>query len=177
MSYIDGSLGDGITDDTAAIQKAISDGNRCAPGTCATSTKTPAVVYLPSGTYVVSASIIDYYYTQIIGNPNDMPVLKATSNITGMGIIDGDPYLEGSTAWGSTNVFFRQIRNIVFDMTDIPASVKAYGLHWPTSQATSVQNCVFHMSDAKNTRHQGIFIESGISARLAQSVISVDNPT
>jgi glucan 1,3-beta-glucosidase len=60
-----GAKGDGRTDDTAAIQRAITDGNRCTPGFCESSTTTPALVYFPSGTYVISASIIDYYYTQV----------------------------------------------------------------------------------------------------------------
>jgi glucan 1,3-beta-glucosidase len=60
-----GAKGDGLTDDTAAIQQAIADGNRCAPGLCQSSTTTPAIVYFPGGTYVISASIIDYYYTQV----------------------------------------------------------------------------------------------------------------
>jgi glucan 1,3-beta-glucosidase len=59
-----GAVGDGRTDDTAAIQRAISDGFRCGPG-CQSSTQTPAVVYLPAGTYLISASIVDYYYTQV----------------------------------------------------------------------------------------------------------------
>lgn len=60
-----GAVGDGITDDTAAIQRAISEGNRCAPGSCSSSTTTPAVVYFPGGTYLVSSTIYDYYNTQV----------------------------------------------------------------------------------------------------------------
>ena len=60
-----GAVGDGRTDDTAAIQRAVSEGGRCAPGVCQSSTTTPAVVYFPEGTYLISASIIDYYYTQV----------------------------------------------------------------------------------------------------------------
>jgi hypothetical protein len=60
-----GAKGDGLTDDTAAIQRAITEGNRCTPGYCESTTTTPAVVYFPGGTYVISASIIDYYYTQV----------------------------------------------------------------------------------------------------------------
>ena len=54
-----------MTDDTAAIQRAITEGDRCTPGYCESSTNTPALVYLPGGTYVISSSIIDYYYTQV----------------------------------------------------------------------------------------------------------------
>jgi glucan 1,3-beta-glucosidase len=36
--------GDGVTDDTVAINAAISAGNRCGPGTCAASSTSPALV-------------------------------------------------------------------------------------------------------------------------------------
>lgn len=62
-----GAKGDGKTDDTAAINKAISDGARCGE-TCHSSTITPAVVYFPPGTYLVSGSIIQYYNTQFLGD-------------------------------------------------------------------------------------------------------------
>ncbi|KAI2603198.1 glycoside hydrolase family 55 protein [Hypoxylon fragiforme] len=157
-----GAKGDGKTDDTAAINKAISDGNRCAPGGCLSSSTTNAVVYFPTGTYLVSSSIISYYATTLIGNPNSMPILKATSGFTGLGIIDGAQYQAGgSLPYGSTNIFWRQVRNIVIDTTAIPASTEATGIHWPTAQATSLQNLVFKMSSNAGTKHQGIFIESG----------------
>src|SRR5690349_1570134 len=47
-----GAVGDGTTDDTDAINKAIADGNRCGQG-CSSSTTTPALVYFPPGTYSV----------------------------------------------------------------------------------------------------------------------------
>ena len=46
-------------------------------------------------------------------------------------------------------------------MTSIPAETTATGLHWPTSQATSLQNVVFQMSSAPGTQHTGLFCESG----------------
>lgn len=156
-----------MTDDTAAINLAISSGNRCAPGKCESSTITPAVVYFPAGNYSISSSIIDYYYTQIIGNPNDLPILRATAGFTGFGVIDGNQYQAGGVlGFGSTNVFFRQIRNLIIDLTAIPASKSATGIHWPTSQATSLQNIIFYMSDALGTQHQGLFVESGKSPIL-----------
>lgn len=155
-----GAKGNGVADDTVAINLAISSGDRCAPGSCNSSTTTPAVVYFPAGTYIVSGPIIDYYYTQLVGNPNCLPVLKASSNFTGGWIIDGDEYLStGALAYGATNVFWRQVRNFVLDLTSGPASLT--GVHWPTGQATSLQNIEFLMSSKNGTQQQGVFIEGG----------------
>lgn len=157
-----GAKGDGKTDDTAAINRAISDGGRCGPGTCGSSTTTPAIVYFPPGTYVVSAPIIDYYYTQIIGDAVCPPVIKASSSFSERFVLDGDQYQSsGKLGWGATNVFWRQIRNLVIDMTAVKPSLLVAGIHWPTGQATSLENIVFKMSTASGNQHQGLFIEEG----------------
>lgn len=60
-----GAKGDGVTDDTTAINKAISDGGRCGAD-YGSSTVVPAVVYFPKGIYLVSSSIMQYYNTQLL---------------------------------------------------------------------------------------------------------------
>ncbi|AEO55693.1 glycoside hydrolase family 55 protein [Thermothelomyces thermophilus ATCC 42464] len=156
-----GAKGDGVSDDTEAINRAISDGKRCGPG-CTGSTKTPGLVYFPPGTYMVSGPIIDFYYTQLIGNPGCMPVLKATSDFEGRFLLDTNPYGDsGSLAWGATNVFWRQVANLIIDTTDVPAETLIAGIHWPSSQATSLSNIVFRSSAAEGTQHQGLFVEEG----------------
>lgn len=169
-----GAKGDGSTDDTAAINAAISSGGRCAPGSCQSSTTQPAVVYFPPGTYMISASIIDYYYTQMIGNPNCLPTIKAMSNFKGsLGMIDADPYQSGGyLAYGSTNVFWRQIQNFIIDTTAVAPSSSITGIHWPTGQATSIENVVFQMSSASGTQHVGIFIESGSAGYIGNLVFN-----
>lgn len=95
----------------------------------------------------------------IIGDANNLPVLKATPNFSGFGLIDGIQYQAGGVlGFTPVNTFFRQIRNLVFDITAIPYTMEATGLHWPTAQATSLQNLVFKMSDVAGTAHRGIFI-------------------
>jgi hypothetical protein len=66
-----GAKGDGKADDTVAINRAITDGGRCGQ-LCGSSMKKPAVVYFPSGTYLVSSSIIQYYNTQFLGNVSSL---------------------------------------------------------------------------------------------------------
>lgn len=152
-----------MTDDTAAIQRAVTSGKRCAPAACKSSSITPAVVYFPAGTYNISSSIIFYYNTQIIGNPNNLPVLRAAASFTGFGVIDGNQYQpRGVLGFVPQNHFFSQIRNLIIDLTDVPSTLSTTGIHWPTSQTTSLQNIVFKLSDAPDTKHWGLFVESGM---------------
>ncbi|KAI1881109.1 hypothetical protein JX265_001349 [Neoarthrinium moseri] len=156
-----GARGDGVTDDTAAINAAITaGGNRCGKG-CESTTQTPAVVYFPAGTYLISSSIVPYYFTQLVGDPTSRPVLKATAGFQGFGMIDGNPYYTSDLNWVSVNVFYRQVRNFVIDTTNIAPGTAATGMHWPTSQATSLQNIVFNMPTTSGVVHVGLFIESG----------------
>ncbi|OAA68257.1 Pectin lyase fold protein [Niveomyces insectorum RCEF 264] len=157
-----GARGDGVTDDTQAINNAIADGNRCGQG-CASSTTTPAVVYFPAGTYLLSSSILPFYLTQLVGDAANPPTLKAAGpGFTGQGLIDGDPYYASENLnWLATNVFYRQVRNFVIDTTAIPPGTAATGIHWPTAQATSLQNVRFNMPTAPGVAHVGLFIESG----------------
>lgn len=171
-----GAKGDGVTDDTAAIQLAISSGSNCPPtGACQSSSTTPALIYFPPGTYIVSAPILMYYGSSLVGNPNCPPVLKAKSTFPinpnpaySTYVVDGDAYTNtGNLAFGATNTFWRQFRNFVIDTTDVRSSGYILGLHWPTAQATSVENVVFKASDAPGTQQGGILCESGSGGFMA----------
>ena len=90
MDY--GAVGDGVTDDTAAINSAISDGNRCGSD-CGSSSIKNALIYFPSGTYLVSTPIISLYGSQLVGNINDYPTILAAPSFVGLGVISSDVYL------------------------------------------------------------------------------------
>ncbi|KAK3316431.1 pectate lyase superfamily protein-domain-containing protein [Apodospora peruviana] len=160
-----GAKGDGVNDDTDAINAAINAGNPCNRG-CTSTTMTPALVYFPAGTYLISRSIQPAYFTQLIGDASAPPTLKAAANFAGFGLIDGNPYYTEVLNWKAVNVFFRQVRNFVIDTTAIPPGTAATGMHWPTSQATSLQNLVFNMPQADNVVHVGLFIEEGSGGLL-----------
>ncbi|KEY65762.1 hypothetical protein S7711_05591 [Stachybotrys chartarum IBT 7711] len=164
-----GAIGDGVQDDTDAINAAISYGERCNPGVCKGNTISPATVYFPSGTYLISDSIIDLFYTQLIGDPTNRPVIKASPSFSqeSFGLIDSNPYQpSGGLSWNSTNAFFRQIRNLEFDTTSLHSSLPAVGVHWPSSQATAITNCVFRLSAIPGNRHTGLLIEEGSGGLL-----------
>ncbi|KLU82128.1 hypothetical protein MAPG_01205 [Magnaporthiopsis poae ATCC 64411] len=165
-----GAKGDGESDDTEAINRAISEGGRCGPGKCDGTTISPAVVYFPPGTYLVTSPIIDYYFTQIYGNPNCMPVIKAAANFTGAWVLDGNQYQSNGLGWGSTNVFWRQVRNLVIDLTGVSSTTALVGIHWPTSQATSLQNILIKMSSANDTQQYGMLIEEGSGGYIGDMV-------
>jgi glucan 1,3-beta-glucosidase len=155
-----GAKGDGATDDAAAINKAIAEGSRCGEK-CDSTTVTPAIIYFPPGTYVVSTPIIQYYYTQFIGDANTLPTIKAAAGFKGMGVIDADPYIEGGNGanwYTNQNNFYRQIRNMIIDIK----GVKTAGIHWQVSQATSLQNVIFNMDEGDaGVGQKGIFQDNG----------------
>jgi pectate lyase-like protein len=72
-----GAKGDGKIDDTAAIDRAMKDQGRCGEN-CGASTIKPAIVYFPSGTYLVSTPIISYYNTQMVGDVRCFPPQPAS---------------------------------------------------------------------------------------------------
>lgn len=161
-----GAKGDGSTDDTAAIQNAINTGNSIASRTSNSwgTTGQPAVVYLPSGTYVLSSPLQLYVGTVIMGNPLDPPVLKASAGFSGEYIIYGKDPNQGST----TN-FYIAIKNVVIDSTNINPSTSITLLDWSVSQATQLFNVVFNMPDY-STGHIGIQMPEGGSGTIMNDV-------
>jgi glucan 1,3-beta-glucosidase len=100
-----GAAGDGTTDDTAAINAAITAGSRCGEG-CDSSTTTPALVYFPPGTYSISSPLIQLYYTQFVGDAVSVPTIKATAGFQGIALIDSDPYESNGANWYTNQVSY-----------------------------------------------------------------------
>ncbi|KAI2907774.1 CAZyme family GH55 [Aspergillus niger] len=156
-----GAKGDGITDDTAAINKAISDGGRCG-AECGSSTIYPAFVYFPAGKYLVSSPIIQYYNTEFYGNPFDYPTILAASSFVGLGVITSDVYTGDDTEWYiNQNNFLRSIRNFKMDITRTDPNAYVCAIHWQVAQGTSLENIEFYMMQDGLTTQQGIYMENG----------------
>ncbi|KAL2827770.1 pectate lyase superfamily protein-domain-containing protein [Aspergillus cavernicola] len=175
-----GAVGDGVTDDTAAINRAAAAFSESDTSTlrcgeeCGSTTTLGAVVYFPAGTYLISTPITQYYYTQFVGNPNSRAVIRGTSNFTGIALVDSNVYIPGGNGdewYINQSNFYRQIRNLEFDMTgmnwtnyDNDQEYVPAGIHWQVGQATSITNCNFQMSvsdGAQRATAVGIYMENG----------------
>ncbi|RWA09231.1 hypothetical protein EKO27_g5882 [Xylaria grammica] len=169
----------GASDTVEAINATIEDGDRCGEE-CGNTFVKGAVVYFPPGTYKICTPIVQLYYTQFISDPLDRAVIKGCDDFTGIALVDVDPYVPNQAQPDGTGVnwyinqnqFFRQIRNFVLDLTEMPSATDDHGqklvptgLHWQVSQATSLQNLLFKMPTASgagdNLTHVGIFTENG----------------
>jgi hypothetical protein len=94
-----------------------------------------------------------YIFTQLVGNPLDMPVIKADSSFTGLYLLDGFPSPVNSTIV-TTIVFYMQLRNFVFDTTAINAQSTVACINWATAQAVTLSNN--HLIMPPGSMHQGI---------------------
>ncbi|RDW56742.1 pectin lyase fold factor [Coleophoma cylindrospora] len=174
-----GAKGDGVTDDTAAINAAIAYGGNCGEG-CLSSSTTGTLIYFPPGTYLISTPINAYYYSQLVGDPNDLPIIKTSASFIGLGrmpqmtmlrviliyegAIQSDVYIpndNGNEWYVEQSNFYRQVRNLIIDITDT-TTASAAGLHWQVAQATSLTNVLIMASVTDSTTTQmGIYTENG----------------
>lgn len=111
------------------------------------------------------------YYTQLVGDPTSMPTIKASADMAGNGlavVIESDPWTSDGPSYVPTNIFFRQIRNLIIDTTSVPGTT--WAIHWPSAQATSIQNVIFHLPQTPDSDHTGIYMEEGSGGFLGDLV-------
>ncbi|PGH19016.1 hypothetical protein AJ79_00050 [Helicocarpus griseus UAMH5409] len=174
----------GKTDATEAINAAVEDGGRCGLE-CGNTFAQGAIVYFPPGTYKICRPVIQLYYTQFIGDALDPRTIKGCDTFEGIALFDTDPYIPGGNGQNwyiNQNQFFRQIRNFIFDLTDMPLATNdndqplvPTGIHWQVSQACSLQNLVFNMPEATDSSmvtHVGIFMENGSGGFVSDLVFN-----
>ncbi|PGH12173.1 hypothetical protein AJ79_04468 [Helicocarpus griseus UAMH5409] len=164
-----GAVGDGVTDDTAAIRRAVEDTGTCG-ARCNGATTKNAIIYFPAGTYLVSSTIDLNFGSQLIGNANNRPVIKAASSFVGLGVLSTNRYVDGggtgpdggAKEWYVTTAnFYRQIRNFRIDITATDQGAYVAALHYQIAQATSLAYVDFIVSTDSSTTQQAIFSENG----------------
>ncbi|USW48104.1 Putative pectate lyase superfamily protein [Septoria linicola] len=153
-----GALGDGQTDDTDAFNRAITEQSRRGGGRGRGGyTGQPALIWVPSGTYIISSTVQLFIGTQVIGDPLDLPIIKASP------IMRNKTHLISAYDFGqpSTTNFYMGIRNVVLDTRDVAADKTIWCLNWAVSQATSLFNVEMLMPT--NSKHIGIEMDGGDS--------------
>ncbi|CAK4031656.1 Glucan 1,3-beta-glucosidase [Lecanosticta acicola] len=153
-----GAVGDGVTDDTDAFNRAITEQSRMGGGRGSGGvTGQPALIYIPSGTYSISSSIQLFIDTQVIGDPIDPPTIKASSIMNNNTIlIDGYDF-----GMQSTNNFYIGLRNIILDTSGASSADTIYALNWAVSQATNLVNV--NVTMPVGSQHIGLEMDGGSS--------------
>ncbi|EJP61727.1 Pectin lyase fold/virulence factor [Beauveria bassiana ARSEF 2860] len=169
-----GAVGDGVTDDTKAINKAMgTNSTRCDRG-CNGSTTKNAIVYFPPGKYLVSSTIAMPFGTQVIGDANDRPTLVAAPSFVGLGVLSTDEYTGADGAgidgkdpeyFVNTANFYRQIRNIRIDIRKVKEGSVITGIHYQVAQATSTQNV--ELIAQSGTDQIGMYAENGSGGSIS----------
>ncbi|KAI0911199.1 glycoside hydrolase family 55 protein [Ustulina deusta] len=170
-----GAVGDGVTDDTKAIKMAMTDGKRCG-AKCNGSTTKNAIVYFSPGTYLISSTIPMPFGTQAIGDANNRPTLLASSAFIGLGVLSTDEYTGGGVGpdgndqeyYINTANFYRQIRNLIIDITRTQDAQMVTCLHYQVAQATSVQG--LELVAAAGSSQTGIYAENGSGGQISDVV-------
>ncbi|KAI1495572.1 glycoside hydrolase family 55 protein [Biscogniauxia marginata] len=161
-----GAKGDGVQDDTEALQNAINAGNSYAArnesrlGT----TLQPAVVYLPKGTYVLTTPIQLFVGMILMGDPTDPPTIKASAGFSGDYMIYAkDP------SQGSTTNFYVGMKNVVIDSQAVDKDNSLTLVDWSVSQACQLANVRFDMP-YDSAGHTGIAMPEGGSGLIMEDL-------
>ena len=141
LSY--GAKGDGLTDDTAAVQNALDSAH-----------KAGCVVFFPAGVYMVSGVTVNSSVS-IIGEGQDSSVLRLISGSVGASVVKSEGF---DTLTGTNNnggVSGVTIRDITLDGNGVLGSfgLRKYGYRW------NISNAVFC-----NCRVAGVYTEWGTNA-------------
>lgn len=59
---------------------------------------------------MVSAPLVQLYYTQFIGDAVTIPTIKATAGFKGIAVIDSDPYDDSGNNWYTNQVRLALVR-------------------------------------------------------------------
>ena len=163
-----GAVGDGSTDDTNALQNAINDDGQGGSRYQNEVSTRPAEVFVPGGTYRLTRQLDMRLNTILIGDPNDLPTFKASSDFQGSTLINGADFATKDSA-GTTN-FFTAIKNVNIDTTSLDKDSTITALNWGVAQACHLTNINIQMPTNSNG-HTGIDLNQG-STTIVSDVVS-----
>lgn len=160
-----GAVGDGVTDDTAALLRAL-DANATGLGGSNVS-RSARVVYLRAGTYLIRDTLTVWFWTQLVGNPlpGCASTLLLAPNSSGFGDASGllmKPVVAANGgfnlsaapgAWqivertrgGHANdLFYASVRDLSIVVG--AGNPGAVALYWPVAQQTAVRSVLIDLT-------------------------------
>ena len=172
-----GAKGDGVTDDTAAFIRALDEGRGKVRA------KSAANVYVPSGVYALSDTLILWRATLLAGDSRDPPTLLLRPRSPGFGdpdepkplIVTACGYsIDAATRdWrtrtnqlgGSTNnTFYITVRHIKIRIGD--GNPGAWGLYWLVAQQTALRHVSIDAGQAQGCMRSMLWGGGGVISHL-----------
>ena len=161
------AVGDGNSDDTQNLQNAINDDGRGGNRYGNEVTTRPAEVFVPGGIYKLTKQLDLRLNTILVGDPNNMPIFKASSNFNGGTVVNGYDYATHDS--GGTTAFFIAMKNIIIDTTSIAPNTNVVALQWGVAQACQLTNIKINMP-TNSGGHIGISLDQGSTTILSDIV-------
>ena len=158
-----GAVGDGVTDDTTAIQNALANG------------KTNNVtVYAPYGVYVIKAPL-DCHLVSFVGeNKGDWTVLKCDPLFSGTGMLR-----VGQATAGSSLTDRGVLENFSLNMDNAPQNIKGvyceYGVNYKTIRNINASTAVLSTADTITKNLVGFDLQISSSATQGLYYLQIDN--
>lgn len=162
-----GAVGNGQHDDTDALQNAINSDGKGGNRYKNEVTTRPAEVFVPGGEYKISKTLDLRLNTILVGDPNNPPVFKASSEFSGGSLINGVDFATDGTS-GTTN-FLVAIKNLVIDTKNIGKDKGIIALNWGVAQACQLTNIRINMPNNSNG-HIGIAMDQGSTTAVTDIV-------
>ena len=161
------AVGDGNADDTQNLQNAINDdGNGGNRYNNEVSTR-PAEVFVPGGTYKLTKQLDLRLNTILVGDPNNMPILKASFDFNGGTVVNGYDYATHDS--GGTTAFFTAMKNVIIDTTRIAPDTTILALQWGVAQGSQLTNIKIKMP-TNSKGHTGIALDQGSTTAITDIV-------
>ena len=161
------AVGDGNVDDTQSLQDAINDAGNGGNRYNNEVTTRPAEVFVPGGTYILTKQLDLRLNTILVGDPNNMPIFKASSNFNGGTVVNGYDYATHDS--GGTTAFFIAMKNIIIDTTSIAPDTTVVALQWGVAQACQLTNVKINMP-TYSKGHTGIALDQGSTTAISDIV-------
>lgn len=155
-----GATGNGVTDDTSAINRAIQQIYKS--GVSSTEPRTRRTIYFPGGTYLISSPILIPPYSRLVGDGMGSAILKQTQgNRTVANVCDSEFQTGSSIGSGSATY---------------PQDIEISGIQFFNSN-TNVILPVFVIDSASNVTIQSSKFLTNATAGFYPNLVSVQTST